>query len=179
MRKIPVRTAIVKTASRLFYQQGYSNTGINQIIAEAGIAKSSLYQHFRSKEELLLAYLEETGLQTMEALSNAAAQGNTPKEKLLAIFDYLEILADDPEFYGCHFLNMVYELPADAVRVRAQIKKQKDNIRELFRNILAPVDKEILADEIYTLFEGSLVGNKIHNDLWPIISAKRIIKKLV
>jgi AcrR family transcriptional regulator len=179
MRKIPVRAAIVKTASRLFYQQGYSNTGINQIIAEAGIAKSSLYQHFRSKEELLLAYLEETGLQTMEALSNAAEQGNTPKEKLLAIFDYLEILADDPEFYGCHFLNMVYELPADAVRIREQIKKQKDSIRELFRNILAPVDKEILADEIYTLFEGSLVGNKIHNDLWPIISAKRIVKKLI
>ncbi|WP_259069132.1 TetR/AcrR family transcriptional regulator [Mucilaginibacter sp. X4EP1] len=179
MRKIPVRAAIVKTASRLFYQQGYSNTGINQIIAEAGIAKSSLYQHFRSKEELLLAYLEETGLQTMDALSNAAEQGNTPKEKLLAIFDYLEILADDPEFYGCHFLNMVYELPADAVRIREQIKKQKDSIRELFRNILAPVDKEILADEIYTLFEGSLVGNKIHNDLWPIISAKRIVKKLV
>jgi len=179
MRKIPVRAAIVKTASRLFYQQGYSNTGINQIIAEAGIAKSSLYQHFRSKEELLLAYLEETGLQTIEALGNAAEQGNTPKEKLLSIFDYLEILVDQPDFYGCHFLNMVYELPAGAVRVREQIKKQKDSIRDLFQQILAPIHKEILADEIYTLFEGSLIGNKIHNDSWPIISAKNIIKKLL
>jgi len=61
MRKIPVRAAIIKTASRLFYQQGYSNTGINQIIAEEGIAKSSLYQHIRSIEDLLLTYLEETG----------------------------------------------------------------------------------------------------------------------
>jgi AcrR family transcriptional regulator len=179
MRKIPVRTAIVKTASRLFYQQGYSNTGINQIIAEAGIAKSSLYQHFRSKEELLLAYLEETGLQTIGALSNAAEQGGTPREKLLAIFDYLEILVDQPDFYGCHFLNMVYELPADAVKVREQIKKQKDGIRKLFQQILTPIHKEILADEIYTLFEGSLIGNKIHNDPWPILSAKNIIKKLL
>jgi AcrR family transcriptional regulator len=179
MRKIPVRTAIIQTASRLFYRQGYSNTGINQIIAEAGIAKSSLYQHFRSKEDLLLAYLEETGLQTINALSNAADQHNTPKEKLLAIFDFLEILVDQPDFYGCHFLNMVYELPVDAVRIREQIKKQKDSIRELFRQILMPIHKEILADDIYTLFEGSLIGNKIHNDPWPIISAKNIVKKLL
>jgi AcrR family transcriptional regulator len=51
----------MQTAARLFYQNGYSNTGINQIIEVAGIAKSSLYQHFRSKEDLLIAYLEETG----------------------------------------------------------------------------------------------------------------------
>jgi AcrR family transcriptional regulator len=179
MRKIPVRVAIIKTASRLFYQQGYSNTGINQIIAEAGIAKSSLYQHFRSKEDLLLTYLEETGLQTITSLSNAADECDTPKEKLVAIFDYLEILANQPDFYGCHFLNMVYELPADAVRIREQIKKQKDSVREFFREILAPINKEILADEIYTLFEGSLIGNKIHNDPWPIISAKNIVQKLL
>jgi AcrR family transcriptional regulator len=52
---------IVRTASRLFYRQGYSNTGINQIIEEAGVAKSTLYQQFRSKEDILLVYLEETG----------------------------------------------------------------------------------------------------------------------
>jgi len=179
MRKIPVRAAIIKTASRLFYQQGYSNTGINQIIAEAGIAKSSLYQHFRSKEELLLAYLEETGVQTIRALSNAADQSNNPKDKLLAIFDYLEILAGNPEFYGCHFLNMVYELPVDAIRIREQIKKQKDNVRELFRQILAPIHQEILTDEIYTLFEGALIGNKVYNASWPIASAKNIVKKLL
>ena len=74
---------------------------------------------------------------------------------------------------------MVYELPADAVKVREQIKKQKDGIRELFQQILTPIHKEILADEIYTLFEGSLIGNKIHNDPWPILSAKNIIKKLL
>jgi AcrR family transcriptional regulator len=125
MRKIPVRAAIIETASRLFYQQGYSNTGINQIIAEAGIAKSSLYQHFRSKEELLLVYLAETGLHTMVALRNAADQCDTPEDKLLAIFDYLEILAGQPDFYGCHFLNMVYELPVDAIRIRNRLKNKR------------------------------------------------------
>ncbi|MEM6772989.1 MAG: helix-turn-helix domain-containing protein, partial [Bacteroidota bacterium] len=48
---------IIKTASRLFYDKGYNLTGINEIIAEAGIAKATLYSHFKSKEDLCLAYL--------------------------------------------------------------------------------------------------------------------------
>ena len=126
MKKPTARDAIVKTAARLFYKQGYSNTGINQIIEEAGVAKSTLYQRFRSKENLLLTYLDETGAATITALSNAASSATTPKEKLLAIFDYLEEMTTQPEFYGCHFLNIVYEMPEGEERARQQIKKQKD-----------------------------------------------------
>ncbi|HEV2478357.1 MAG TPA: helix-turn-helix domain-containing protein, partial [Puia sp.] len=132
MKRTSARDNIVSTASRLFYKQGYSNTGINQIIEEAGIAKSTLYQWFRSKEELLLVYLEETGKMTMEGLRDAAATASTPKEKLLAIFDHLAGLVVRPEFYGCHFLNIVYEMPDGNQRARAHIKKQKDAVRSLF-----------------------------------------------
>src|ERR1700741_4433288 len=110
MKRASARDNIVSTASRLFYKQGYSNTGINQIIEEAGIAKSTLYQLFRSKEDLLLVYLDEMGRITLEGLQNAAANGTTPKEKILAIFDYLTGLVAKPEFYGCHFQNIVYEM---------------------------------------------------------------------
>ena len=85
MKKKSIRDAIVNTAARLFYKQGYSNTGINQIIEEAKIAKSSLYQHFRSKEDLLMAYLKVTGEQTITALGEVAAQHSKPQAKLLAI----------------------------------------------------------------------------------------------
>jgi AcrR family transcriptional regulator len=179
MKKKSIRDAIVNTAARLFCKQGYSNTGINQIIEEAKIAKSSLYQHFRSKEDLLIAYLEVTGEQTTTALREVAAQHSTPKIKLLAIFEYLESLVQREDFYGCHFLNMVYELPEDATRIKEEIKKQKDEVRILFTEILAPIHKEELADEMYTLFEGALVGNKVHSDPWPIVSAKNIVKKIV
>ncbi|MFT6754704.1 MAG: AcrR family transcriptional regulator, partial [Urechidicola sp.] len=52
MRKQGVKERIIATASDLFYNQGYNQTGINQIISEAGVAKASLYQHFRSKEDI-------------------------------------------------------------------------------------------------------------------------------
>lgn len=179
MKRTSAQDNIVSTASRLFYKQGYSNTGINQIIEEAGIAKSTLYQWFRSKEDLLLVYLEETGKTTMEGLRNAAAGGSTPKEKILAIFDHLAGLVAKPEFFGCHFLNIVYEMPDGDKRARMQIKKEKDTVRGLFFELLAPVHQEPFADEIYTLYEGALIGHKIHNDVWPILSARNAVGKIL
>lgn len=169
----------MQTAARLFYKNGYSNTGINQIIEEAGVAKSSLYQNFRSKEDLLIAYLEETGTETLSLLKQAADGYDTPKDKILAIFDYLKTIMLNNDFYGCHFLNIVYEMPEGAIRAREQVKKQKDGMRELFREILKPADKERLADEIYTLFEGALISNKVHGDPWPVISARKVAEKII
>ena len=179
MRKNEVRQALVDTASRLFYMQGYNNTGINQIIEESGIVKSTMYQNFRSKEDLLMVYLQLAGEQTNQALEAAAAKGKTPKQKVLAVFDYLAELVQQKEYYGCNFLNIISEMPKDARRVRKQIKKQKDGVRNLFATILEPVHKADLADEIYTLFEGALIGNKVHDDVWPVLSARNIVNKII
>ena len=70
-RKNAVRQTVIDTASRLFYKQGYANTGINQIIEESGVVKSSLYTAFRTKEDILMAYLETSGAATDEALEAA------------------------------------------------------------------------------------------------------------
>jgi AcrR family transcriptional regulator len=178
MRKMKARDSIILTAARLFNKQGYSNTGINQIIDEAGIAKSTLYLHFRSKEDLLITYLEEAGAITLTALKQAALTGIAPEEKISAIFRYLEQMTLMPDFYGCQFLNIVYEMPDGDERARIQIKKQKDAVRRLFSGILEPLDMPELADEIYTLFEGALTAQKVHSDAWPIASAQNVIKKM-
>jgi hypothetical protein len=70
-------------------------------------------------------------------------------------------------------------MPRDAKRVRKQIKKQKDGVRNLFAQILKPIHKEHLADEIYMLFEGALIANKVHDDVWPVTSARDIVKKIL
>ncbi|WP_090373967.1 TetR/AcrR family transcriptional regulator [Dyadobacter sp. SG02] len=179
MRNMTVRESILKTAARLFYQQGYSNTGINQVIEQEDIAKSSLYQHFKSKEDLLLAYLHLTGAETLARLKEASEHGGSPKQKVLAIFDYLASSVTNESFHGCHFLNIVYELPHDASRVRQQVKLQKESVRDLFRHILGPLENEALASEIYTLFEGALIGHKVHNDSWPVWAARAVVEKLL
>ncbi|MBS1523851.1 MAG: TetR/AcrR family transcriptional regulator [Bacteroidetes bacterium] len=179
MRKGTVRNQIVDTASRLFYKQGYNATGINQIIDEAGVAKASLYQHFHSKEDLLAAYLTEKGIETNAALKAVADQHKNPKEKVLAIFDFLDKLTNQNDYYGCNFLNIASELPVDSTRLRNLIRKQKDDVRALFGEILKPVKKEKLADELYMLFDGALITNKVHGSGWPVQTARRIAEKII
>jgi hypothetical protein len=74
---------------------------------------------------------------------------------------------------------VVSELPPDSGRVKQIIKGQKDNVRALFAEILRPVQKEKLADELYMLFDGALITNKVHDDPWPIQTAKNMALKLL
>lgn len=178
-RKNAVRQAIVDTASRLFYKQGYGNTGINQIIEESGVVKSSLYTSFRSKEDILMAYLETSGAATDEALKSAAYKFIDPKERVLGVFDYLVDLVQEKEYYGCNFLNIISEIPKEDERIRKQIKKQKNGVRRLFAEILEPIGKVDMADDIYTLFEGALIANKVHDEVWPVESARNMAGKLL
>ena len=174
-----VRKQIVDTASDLFYRQGYNATGINQIIEEAQIAKSSLYQHFPSKEDLLVEYLSVTAESTDAALRAFIQKYEAPKEKALALFYFLLKFSKQTAYGGCNFLNIVAELPADNKRVRALIKKQKDGIRALFAEILKPAKKDQLADELYLLFDAALVTSKVHESPWTIKTARTIAEKIL
>src|ERR1044072_4829285 len=141
-RKNSIKQAVIDTASRLFYKQGYGNTGINQIVEESGVVKSSLYTAFRTKEDILMAYLEGAGEMTDKALKAASEKGKNPKEQILSVFDYLIDLVQQKEYNGCNFLNIISEMPAESERVIKQIQKQKNGVRTLFTNLLKPIGKE-------------------------------------
>jgi AcrR family transcriptional regulator len=176
MKHGAVKDQIVETASRLFYEQGYNATGINQIIEEAGVAKASLYQHFPSKEDLLAEYLSVEATRTMDSLNKEVARHSTVQEKVMAIFDNLGRIIRKSEFQGCQFLNIVSELPVNNKRIRALIQKQKNDIRQLFKSILK---KQEPADEFYLLFEAALIAGKVHQAEWTIRTAKNIAAKLL
>lgn len=178
-RKNAIRQKIVDTAGRLFYTQGYVNTGINQILEEAGVVKSSLYASFRSKEEILMEYLVTAGAATDKSLYDAAHKYKNPKDQVLAVFDDLIRVVQQNDYYGCTFLNIIAEIPKDTKRVIEQIQLQKNGIRRLFISLLTPIGKEDLANELYILFEGALIANKVHGDVWPVLSARKIAEKLL
>lgn len=178
-RKNAIRGKVIDTASRLFYKQGYANTGINQIIEESGVVKSSVYTAFRTKEDILMAYLETTGAATDAALQKAADQKGTAKEKILAVFDFLIAMAQGKEYYGCQFLNIISEIPPENERVIKQIQKQKNGVRRLFSEVLESTGQQELVDEIYLLFEGALIADKVHHRVWPMEAAKKIVSKLL
>jgi AcrR family transcriptional regulator len=175
------RKRIIDTASRLFYQQGYNSTGINQISDEADISKASLYQHFKSKEDLLLEYLEIVSAETMLNLRKAAATGSDVKKKLSAIFQFMAEYAGSNDYCGCNFLNIAGEIPKENRRVYELIQRQKNETRKLFTEVLtngitendAKEKAKNLADGIYLLFDGALMACKIYGDTWPAVEAKK------
>ena len=106
-----VRDRIMRTAYRLFSSRGINQVGIDTILAESGAAKASLYKHFKSKEDLVLAFLDvREDLWTRRWLETTVrAASNDPIERLLAIFDALDIWFRRQDFEGCAFINVLLE----------------------------------------------------------------------
>jgi len=108
------RQQILETASELFYQKGIQHVGINEVIAESGVAKRTLYRWFPSKDKLIEEVMKHRAQRWIQWFEKAVIDhGNTPKERLLATFDVLREWYASPGFRGCPFINAVLEL-ADA-----------------------------------------------------------------
>lgn len=178
-RPSEARDRMVETASRLFYKQGYNATGINQLIEEAGVAKASLYQHFASKEDLLIAYLTKTSNEWFVDLTAHVAPFDTPKTKILAAFDLLLTFSETVSFRGCHFQNIISEVSLESETVRAVIRTHKSRMRQFFTDLLAKTDQAAQADVITVLFEGSLITGQMQQDVWPVLAARDLIEKLL
>jgi AcrR family transcriptional regulator len=118
-RPDPPRDRILTAASALFARNGIRAVGVDAIIAAAGVAKASFYRHFRSKDELVVAWLRDDRARYLgRVTSETARRATSPSEQLLVFFDVVVELLDDPEFYGCPYLNTAAELrdASDLVR---------------------------------------------------------------
>ncbi|WP_210521128.1 TetR/AcrR family transcriptional regulator [Hymenobacter terricola] len=173
------RIKLVDTAAELFYRQGYTATGINQIIAEAGVAKASLYQHFTAKEELLVAYLEQAITAAFVRLRAQVLPLANPRDQVLACFSLMAEFMDGHDFRGCRFQNMLAEVPASSPRVHELIQQHSIQMRDFFAELLLPIACEANADSIALLYEGALISCQIHRSLAPIETAKKIVASLL
>lgn len=173
-----VRQRIIDTASRLFHQQGYNSTGINQLIAEAGVAKASLYQHFRTKDDILKAYLDQTSRAWFEQVQAIVAQPTSVKERILALFDLIRDFSLAVDFRGCNFQNAAIELGTVQSETRRLIQSHKSRMGQVFADLLVDAKPEV-ADEMTLLFEGALIMGQLYNSTEPIQKARRIAEQLL
>lgn len=173
-----VRQRIVDTAARLFHKQGYNQTGINQLIDEAGVAKASLYQHFKTKDDVLQAYLTQVSQDWFGQVERAIKPLTTPKEKVLALFDLLKDFAESVDFRGCNFQNALVELPPAEVDTRRLIRGHKTKMGQVIADLLPNSDTD-LSDQITLLFEGALITSQLYHTVEPITTARRIVERLL
>ena len=137
------RDHLVDTASRLFQRHGYHATGIDRILAEAGVAKMTLYNHFKSKDELILAALRRRDEQFRNAfMRNVERRAKDPRARLLACFDVLAEWFAESGFSGCSFINAAGEFAAPDDPIHAACGENKRLSLAYVRGLAAPTDDE-------------------------------------
>ncbi|UVC09557.1 TetR/AcrR family transcriptional regulator [Rhizobium sp. TH2] len=131
----PARRRLLDTATRLFYETGIHAVGIDRIIAEAAVAKATFYKHFPSKDELVVAYVEEQDRLGREAV--AALPNRPPREMIAAIMGRIGDAVTAGGWRGCPFLNAAAEYPDPASKVRRAIDARRAWYHDSLRNLLA------------------------------------------
>lgn len=175
--EIKPRERILATISRLFHHQGYNLTGINQIVEESGVCKSSVYQHFRSKEEMAVAYLQERHIQWFHKMKTFISSAPSLVEKVLLLFDFIEWMNEEEAYRGCCFINLSAEIPVDQHRLLPIIQAHKKDLRIFIHELLSGT--EINPDQVYLLLESAILESKIYKDQWPVAAAKSIITTIL
>ena len=160
MPKKPMKERILETADRLFYTQGIRAVGVDTIAAEIGISKRTLYNHFPSKDALIVAYLQRRNLPTPPS-------EHEPADLILRSFDRLERSFGTREFRGCPFVNAVAELGDGEHEAKAVALEFKLGRQAWFHELLAKLGlpaPDLLATQLAILVDGAIATNLVRGD---------------
>lgn len=168
-RRKPARERLVETATRLFNEGGYHATGIDLILAEAGVAKMTLYNNFPSKDDLIAEVLRRRAEAFREWLVAwvARVEAGHPRERLLAVFDALAAwhgsAPDGPglPFKGCFFVRAAGEYPERDHALHRLAGESKQAVVDLLRDLavdLGAREPDVLAEQLGMLVEGATVA---------------------
>ncbi|VAW96143.1 Transcriptional regulator, AcrR family [hydrothermal vent metagenome] len=160
------RDLLVATALELFTKNGYRATGIDKILAESGVAKMTLYKHFKSKDELIIAALrkrdDDFSADLAKKMQSLLKQQNyDPRiKKLMAFFDALHLWIKSDAFYGCNFINASIEFKREDDPIHVAASAHKKLVIQMIQELLAELhlpDTVYVARSIHMLVEGAIV----------------------
>ena len=181
---------ILKTASDLFYRQGYRSTGTNEIIKKAGVAKASFFYHFPTKETLALAYLKDLHAREAGNLLDFVNKWKKPYDRFLAVIKWIEPWIKSNELRGCGFLNMVSEVPDKRSKLRKMAKKHY----EVLGGLIAQLTQELidsdpkryhhldvsgLTNSYLVIVVGAIAFSETSQDARPSRRAVEAVKSLI
>ncbi len=130
------RQRLLETAARLFQEDGFHSVGIDRVLSEAGVAKMTLYRHFASKEELIVACVEHYSESRRRLLETAWERSELdPRAAVLELFDSLCAKACDPDFPGCPTQQAAGEFPGPDHPVHQAAAKCKAAMRDGLRDL--------------------------------------------
>jgi len=158
------RERLVAAAIELFYRNGFGAVGIDQVIAVAGVTKTTFYKHFEGKDDLMVAAVKRRDEWESVACDRAVRKlaGDDPAGQLLAVIDVLDAWFNEPEYRGCMFMNAATEFPNPHDPVHQAATDFRLRIRNHWRDLALAAGAETQAAETFTdcfaaLVEGAMV----------------------
>lgn len=174
---------LIETALELFYRNGFHATGIDTVLAKANVSKMTLYNHFGSKEELILSALRLRDLRWRKWFISATEKNaETPRERLLATFDALHEWVNSRKFYGCMFINASAEFPKRADPIHKAAAEHKKLVYDYILSLTKAAgakDSTGLARHIFLLNEGVIIDAHVSNNKKAAFEAKEAAAKLI
>ena len=160
------RDRLLAAANELFYDEGVHTVGIDRVIEQAGVAKASLYNTFGSKDELIRAYLQARHASVTRRIMQAVERYDTPRERLLAVFEGQGELSTEPGYRGCAFARASAEShPGDPAEQATEAYRRwvRALLTELATQAGVP-EPEALAHQLHLLFDGSGQSARMDHD---------------
>ena len=183
MKRAQKRDHLIEVATELFNRCGYHASGIDRVIAEAGVAKTTLYRHFRTKEDLIVAVLQRIDALHREGLRAAVDQlAHEPKQKILASFDVLEDWFRGKTFYGCPFMSAASEYNERNSPVFQEVVLHKRLMIAYFEELARAAgldDPTRIGEEINLLHEGATAVAQVNGDPSTARRAKAMAARLI
>lgn len=178
------RQRLIESAVRRFYRDGFRNVGIDQILADVGISKTAFYKHFESKEDLMLAALEDQNRwlqETFRALMRELG-GPTALGQLHALLDVVEQLVESDSFQGCIFVNVAMEFPLPHEPAHVAAAQNKQEIENLVHSVAVEAgasDPRALAKELCLIMEGAYITRHVTGNKATVDVARRIAQLVI
>jgi len=178
------RNDIVKKAHDLFYRNGFHAVGLDHILSEVGVTKTTFYNHFESKDDLVAEALRFHDRWWRDEFARMLREhgGDRPRDQLLAVFDALDHVFASEEYNGCFFINVAVQFPnpRDPAHIAACEHKaaMADIIREL-AGYAGAIDAARFAEEFAMVMEGAYVTAQITRSAPTADVGRRLAEMLV
>ena len=158
------RERLVTAAVELLCRREFGAIGINQVVAAAGVTKTTFYKHFESRDDLMVAAVRQRDEWENAAWDRAVRKmaGDDPARRLLAMLDLFDFLFNDPDYHGCMFNNAAAEFPNPLDPVHQAAAAHKRRLRDHFRDLALETGADVASAETFAdcftaLIEGALV----------------------
>ena len=183
------KNKILEVATELFYRQGYNATGIQQIINEAGVAKGTFYTHYKTKDDLGLAYMRKRTTDEITGLKKELSEIHDPYEKYIQFNQLMKEWMESTNYRGCAFSKMTAEVPDGNSPIRKEAKFHYEGFRAVIRDMVEDLLKsdpkyknlnaQYVSDQYMMIQIGALTNSEIYQDTWPYDHAAKAIRNLI